>query len=156
MVKIGSLSRIIPPFLQAETGQEWVVTLRFLVKRGDFKIKALADQLNLKPFREASRPVLSNAERLTFGPARGSTEEIIVTVHSHDDVATDTFDAFLVRAAVSYQKAFGNLTETTTSTIPAEVLADAAAIAAEGLPPGWRVITTQTDLKAKPKKRPKL
>ncbi len=52
---------------------------------------------------------------------------------------------------MSYQKAF-NLT----GAISPEVLADALAIATEGAPPGWRVITAPTAERSKVKRRPKL
>ena len=151
VVKVRGLAGALPPFLQAQTGQEWILTLRFLVKRGDFKLKALAEQLNLKPFYAGAKPVLSNAERITFGEVLGGTEEVILTVHSADELATEAFDAFLVKAAVSYQKAFG-----LASSIPDEALADAHASAAEGMPPGWRVITNDPESIPKAKRRPKL
>ena len=149
MVKVGPATAGAPPFLQAVTANEWVVTLRFLVKRGDFNPITLARQLDLAPFYESARPVLSNAERLAFTPARGGVEEILITAHSAADLATDAFDAFLVRAAVSYQKAFDGKPRL----VSAESLADAAAIAAEGVPPGWRVITAATEASPRPKRR---
>ena len=152
VVKVAGTGKAAPAFLQALTGHEWVLTLRFLVKRGDFKVETLANQLNLRPFYESARPVLSIAERLTIAPARIGTEEVFITVHSLSDLTTEAFDAFLVKAAVSYQKTFG---DAGSRTISPEILADAAAIAAEGLPPGWRVVTAETQLTPKAKPKPK-
>ena len=150
VVKLRGLAEALPPFLQAQTGQEWIVTLRFLVKRGDFKLKATSEQLALKPFHTSKTPIFSHAERITFGEAFGGTEEIILTFHTVEDVATEAFDAFLVKAAVSYQKAFSLPAAT-----PDEVLADAFATAAEKTNPGWRAITLESQISSKPK-RPKL
>ena len=151
VVKVRGNTGALPPFLQAQTGNEWILTLRFLVKRGDFKPQALAEQLDLKPFYEGVRPVLSNARRVDLGEPLGRTDEIIVTVHAAEDLATDAFDAFLVKAALSYQKAFN-----VAGSISPEVLADAFAIANEGAAAGWRVITAPTAERSKAKRRPKL
>jgi len=151
VVKVNGTTATNPPFLQAQTGHEWILTLRFLVKRGEFKAAALADQLNLQPFHQASKPVLSDAERVSLGATRGGTQEVILTVHSFDDLDTAAFDAFLVRAALSYQKEFGLVT----GSISPEVLADAFAIATEGKPPGWTVITAKSEVIRKAKRRPK-
>ncbi len=150
VVKVGSTSPVTPAFLQAQTGHEWILTLRFLVKRGAFKLDVLQEQLGLRPFLKSPKPVLSNAERVSFGMTFGGAQEILITVHSHDDLATDAFNAFLVKAAVSYQKTFG-LDEAILSD---EALADAAAIQAESaLPPGWKVVTAPTRPKLDKKKR---
>ena len=59
----------------------------------------------LAPFHEGARPVLSDAERITFGEPQGGFQEVILTGHAFEDFETDAFDAFLVKAAVSYLKA---------------------------------------------------
>ena len=118
-----------PPFLQAQTGHEWVLTLRFTVKRNAFKPETLARQLNLAPFHEARRPVLSDAERLSFGEPKGGFQEVVLTCHALEEVATDAFDAFLVKAAVSYQNA-----------VRTEGPDEVEAIVAQDAP-GWKEIT---------------
>ncbi len=130
LVKVAGPGKDDPPFLQAVTGHEWVLTLRFLVRRNAFHAEALARQLALTPFHEAKRPVLSDAERITIAEGRGGFQEVTITAHHAAEFETDAFDAFLVKAAVSYQKA-------------ARVEPDEQAEAAAGLAdaPGWKVIT---------------
>jgi excinuclease ABC subunit A len=118
-----------PAFFQATTGNEWVVTLRFTVTRNTFKPEALRDQLRLTPFHEGPTPVLSDAERLTVASGKGGTQEVVLTCHAADEVETDAFDAFLVKAAVSYLKA-----------IQAEASEEIDAAVAEDAP-GWKEIT---------------
>ncbi|WP_435020602.1 excinuclease ABC subunit UvrA [Tundrisphaera sp. TA3] len=130
VVKVGGTSADAPPFLQAQTGGEWILTLRFTVKRNAFHLDALSSQLKLTPFHEAKRPVLSDAERIAIAPAKGATQEVVITCHSLDEVATDAFDAFLVKAAVSYRKAV--------ESADADVEIDG--VAAEDAP-GWQVVT---------------
>ncbi len=138
VVKVAGPGRDDPPFLQALTGHEWIVTLRFTVKRNAFKPETLAAHLHLAPFHEGARPVLSDADRIAFGEPRGAFQEVILTAHAFDELDTDAFDAFLVKAAVSYLKA-----------IQGEASEEANAAVAEAAP-GWKVIT-----KPKPRRKVK-
>ena len=128
VVRVSSPAPDAPPFLQVQTGHEWVVTLRFTVKRNAFKPETLAAQLKLAPFHEGSRPVLSDADRIAFGEPKGAFQEVILTAHAFEEIDTDAFDAFLVKAAVSYLK-----------TVNCEASAEATAAVAEDAP-GWKTI----------------
>ena len=141
LVRVGTDDPNQPPFFLAQTGHEWVVTLRFLVKRGTFKPEVLTRLLNLNPFYESSTPILSTAERVSLGDLHGLMQEVVLTTHSADDLATDAFDAFLVQAAISYQRAYG-----VTNTNP---IADDSPTT-----PGWKVLPPP-EPKAKPKAKPK-
>ncbi len=138
-VKVPGPGASDPPFFVAQTGHEWVVTLRFTVRRNAFNPKALAAQLRLPPFHEGPKPVLSDLDRLTFGEPRGATQEVIIAAHALAELETDAFDAFLVKAAVSYQKAFQG--ETTDDAHPDPTAEEA---------PGWQVVTKATP---KPKRK---
>ena len=131
VVRVPAPDNATPPFFQAQTGHEWVLTLRFTVKRNAFKPETLAKQLRLAPFHEARKPVLSDAERISFGEPKGGFQEIVLTCHALEEVETDAFDAFLVKAAVSYQNAArGGVSEE----LDAAVAQDA---------PGWKKITNK-------------
>jgi excinuclease ABC subunit A len=91
-------------FLQATTGHEWIVTLRFLVGRNTFQQPALEKQLKLTPFSESSIPVLSDSPRVTVSNGRGPIQEVIITSHVAADLETPGFDAFLARAVKSFQR----------------------------------------------------
>jgi excinuclease ABC subunit A len=129
VVKLPGLKADDPPFLQAQTSHEWILTLRFLVKRNAFKLETLSKQLQLAPFHQARKPVLSDAERITIGEPKGLFQEVILTCHALEELETDAFDAFLVKAAVSYQNA-----------IKSEADEEAEAAIAEETP-GWKVVT---------------
>jgi excinuclease ABC subunit A len=131
VVKVAGPEPADPPFLQAQTGHEWVLTLRFTVKRGAFTLEALRKQLSLTPFHEGKRPVLSDAERITLAEPRGATQEVIITAHALDELATDAFDAFLVKAAISYQKATRGVDDPATDANLTDT-------------PGWTVVTKST------------
>jgi excinuclease ABC subunit A len=101
VVRVAGPEPDSPPFFEATTGHEWVVTLRFRVPRNTFKPADLAAQLRLTPFAEGPVPVLSDAERLAVANARGAGQEITITCHSAADLETPGFDAFLGRAIAS-------------------------------------------------------
>ena len=143
LVRVGSLNPSDPPFFLAQTGHEWVVTLRFLVKRGTFKAEALTRLLGLVPFYESPTPILSTADRVSLGDIHGAMQEVVLTTHHAANLNTDAFDAFLVQAAISYQRACG-----VANSIPTE----------SATPPGWKVLPApepKAKAKAKPKRQAK-
>jgi len=129
VVTVAGANKSDPPFFRAVTGHEWIVTLRFTVRRNAFKPETLAAQLRLAPFHEGARPVLSDAPRVAIADPRGATQEVTLTAHALADLETDAFDAFLVKAAVSYQKTFQG-----------EASEEAEAAVAEDAP-GWKMVT---------------
>ena len=88
-----------PPFFEASTGQEWVLTLRFRVANGPFSASALTEELGLEPFDSLAVPVRSDASRVSTRPVGGGYREVVLTLHGLDEIETDAFDAFLRRAA---------------------------------------------------------
>ncbi len=96
-----------PPFFEAQTGHEWIVTLRFRADRGTFKQAALESRLGLRPFHEGGMPVLSDAPRVKVSTVRG-LQEIEITAHSAEDVETSAFADFLEEAAESYLDVMGS------------------------------------------------
>ena len=101
VVKVGSPDDEMPPFLEAFTGHEWIITLKFLVKAGTFRAEALEKQLGLLPFSESPKPVLSDSARLAVGVVRGVGQEVTLTYHLAEDVRTAGFDEFLGQAAAA-------------------------------------------------------
>jgi excinuclease ABC subunit A len=101
IVRIDAPGEEPSPFFQAQTGHEWVVTLRFFVPANTFKPSALETQLGLTPFDAGPTPVLSDAPRLMVTAGRGRMQEIAITCHSAEDLMTSGFDAFLARAVAA-------------------------------------------------------
>jgi excinuclease ABC subunit A len=103
-VRISGPAPAAPLFFQAMTGSEWTITLRFFVARNTFKPEALKSQLRLTPFHASATPVLSDAERISFGPGKAGMLEVAITAHAAAELETPAFDAFLERAVASYQR----------------------------------------------------
>ncbi len=142
MVKVAGPRQVGPPFFQARTGHEWVLTLRFLVRRNAFQADVLARQLALAPFHEAGARSSATPSGSPWASPGGRSRRSSITAHAADELATDAFDAFLVKAAVSYQKALK---------IEPNPDAELAADLAES--PGWKVVTPEN---FDPKPRPNL
>jgi excinuclease ABC subunit A len=104
VVKIAGPEAGDRPFFQASTGNEWVVTLRFLVPRNTFQKAPLARSLALIPFHESPTPVLCDLDRLSVVHGKGGHQEVTITCHAAADVETPEFDAFLARAVASYRR----------------------------------------------------
>jgi excinuclease ABC subunit A len=85
-------------FLEAATGHEWVLTLRWQVPRNTFKAQTLQTALKLTPFHEISPPVLSDAARIKVANTKQGTQEVVITAHLADELETDAFIEFLEQA----------------------------------------------------------
>jgi excinuclease ABC subunit A len=95
-VRVPGADPGLPAFLEALTGQEWVLTLRFRVPRRTFALESLARNLKLPPFSESSPPVPSEARRLeVIELPRKLGQEVTITVHAASDLQTEGFARFL-------------------------------------------------------------
>ncbi|HEY2157888.1 MAG TPA: excinuclease ABC subunit A, partial [Isosphaeraceae bacterium] len=101
VVKVAAKTEKGRPFLRAHTCNEWTLRLDFSVRRNTFKLAALERSLGLKPFHELPTPVLSDAPRIEVRD-EGPAQEVTITCHGFDEVATKGFDEFLKRAVDSH------------------------------------------------------
>jgi excinuclease ABC subunit A len=101
VVKVAAKAEKGRPFLRLHTCNEWTVRLDFSVRRNTFKLSALERSLGLKPFHELPTPVLSNAPRIEVRD-EGPAQEVTITCHSFDEIATKGFDDFLKLAVDSH------------------------------------------------------
>ena len=102
VVKISGSRAKSEVFFTANTGHEWVLTLKFRVPPNTFKDAAIKASLKLDPFYLATPPILSNAQRVTLKNERGVYQDVIITAHA-DDLASEAFDAFLLKAINAYE-----------------------------------------------------
>ncbi|MGE3819656.1 MAG: excinuclease ABC subunit UvrA [Isosphaeraceae bacterium] len=114
LVKIAGRGKGSPVFLTAMTGHEWILTLKFRTARNALSQRDVAQALGLRPFHEASPPVLSDSPRVSVQFFPGGMQEVVVTV-STDDLDTPSFDAFLVRALNAFRRIGGGVELVTAS-----------------------------------------
>ncbi len=92
-------------FLHAQTGDEWLLTLKFRVKKGTFDELTLQKQLPLKPLDQLDElPVYGRGDRVKVKNLKGPFQEITITVHWAREIDTPQFQKFLTAAVDSYGK----------------------------------------------------
>ncbi|MGQ0636162.1 MAG: excinuclease ABC subunit UvrA [Planctomycetaceae bacterium] len=127
-------------FLHALTGDEWLLTLRFRVKRNTFHEDRLAAALDLKPLDDLDElPVYGRGPRVRVKNLKGPWQEVTVTVHWRREIDTPAFRQFLGSALRSYldqtRAAPLNLNDLT----PWKVLGKKWHLSRKGFPSGKRV-----------------
>ena len=103
IVKISALRDKGEVFFTANTGSEWVLTLKFRVPKGSFQESRVKSALKLDPFIMSSTPILSNADRVVVKNDRGFYQDIFITAHQ-DDLTEEAFDNFLAEAVRAFGK----------------------------------------------------
>jgi excinuclease ABC subunit A len=90
-------------FLHAQTGDEWLLTLKFRVKKNSFDQAALSRRLDLKPIDDLDElAVYGRGERVRVKNLKGPWQEITVTVHWRREIDTPEFRQFLPQAVAAY------------------------------------------------------
>jgi excinuclease ABC subunit A len=103
IVEVAHQSRTGGWFLHAETGDEWLLSLKFRVKKGTFDEDDLIRRLNLKPVDELDElPIYGRGERVRAKNLKGPFQEVTVTVHWRKEIETPAFQQFLQEAVSSY------------------------------------------------------
>jgi len=92
-------------FLHALTGDEWLLTLKFRVRRNRFKQDALRQQIPLKNLDDLDElPIYGRSKRLRVRNLKGPWQEISLTVHWQHEIETDGFREFLKTAVASFRE----------------------------------------------------
>ncbi len=90
-------------FLHAQTADEWLLTLKFRVKKGTFDEATLQKQLPLKPLDQLDElPVYGRGDRVKVKNLKGPFQEVTITVHWLREIDTPAFQKFLTTAINSY------------------------------------------------------
>ena len=105
VVEVMSADKAGGWFLHAQTGDEWLLTLKFRVKKGTFDEAALQKQLPLKPLDQLDElPVYGRGDRVKVKNLKGPFQEITITVHWAREIDTPAFQKFLAAACNSYRQ----------------------------------------------------
>ena len=92
-------------FLHALTGDEWLLSLKFRVKKNTFSQSALSSRLNLTPVDDLDEiPIYGRAERVRVKNLKGPWQEITISVHWRKEIDTPEFRRFLTEARDGFLK----------------------------------------------------
>ncbi len=103
VVEVGGPDKLAGWFVHALTGDEWVLTVKFRVKRQLFDEAELAEALGLEDFDDLDDiPVYGRAPRVRVKHAKGIWDEVTLALHASADVATPAFEEFFTKARKSF------------------------------------------------------
>ncbi|MDA1211813.1 MAG: excinuclease ABC subunit UvrA, partial [Planctomycetota bacterium] len=103
VVEITGTSRTKDWFLHALTGDEWMLTLKFRVKRQTFNEEELRQKLHLKPWDDLDEiPIYGRVPRVRVKNLKGPWQEVTLAVHWFNEIETPEFHEFLEQAMKSF------------------------------------------------------
>jgi excinuclease ABC subunit A len=140
MVEMAAAEQKDGWFFHALTGDEWLLTLKFRVRRNEFRQEELESQLALQSLDDLDElPIYGRSGRVRVKNDKGPWQEVTLTVHWLREIDTLAFTRFLLRAVESYlqqvRQAALNLEDLT----PWKVLGRKWHLSRKGFPSGKRV-----------------
>ncbi len=103
VVEVTSASATGTWFMHALTGDEWLLTLRFRVRRNTFREEELQAALALRNLDDLDElPVYGRADRVRVKNLKGPWQEVTLTVHWLREIDTPAFRKFLDEAIRSH------------------------------------------------------
>ncbi len=127
-------------FLHALTGDEWLLTLKFRVRKKSFDQEQLARKLNLKSLDDIDElPVYGRGERVRVKNLKGPWQEVTITVHWLREIDTPAFREFLEQAREAYFAQIDQAALKPGDLTPWKVLGRKWHLSRKGFPSGKRV-----------------
>jgi excinuclease ABC subunit A len=127
-------------FLHAQTGDEWLLVLKFRVKKNSFNEELLARRLALKSLDDLDElPVYGRGDRVRVKNLKGPWQEVTITVHWLREIETPAFDDFLKKAVEAFLPQARVATVNPTELMPWTVLGRKWHVSRKGFPSNKRV-----------------
>jgi excinuclease ABC subunit A len=127
-------------FFHSHTGDEWILKLIFRVPKNTFTQAELSSRLRLTSFDHIDEiPVYGRGDRVRVKNIKGPWQEITVTTHNRDDVATPEFQKFLDDACRAFLGEAKRATQNPADLMPWKVLGKKWHLMRKGFPSGKRV-----------------
>ncbi len=127
-------------FLHAETGDEWLLDLKFRVKRSAFDEEQLGRALALKRVDDLDElAVYGRGERVRAKNLKGPFQEVVITVHWKREIETPAFRDFLKKAVKSYLSQVQSVAANPAELMPWKILGQKWHLSRKGFPSNKRV-----------------
>ena len=124
-------------FLHAETGHQWLLTLKFRVAKRTFERGRLVSRLDLKPLNELhDLPVYGSEPRVKCRQLRGPWQEVVLRVHNWEEVDRPEFWEFLETAVSGFQKFAARKEQSPDDVMPWKVMGRKWHFSRKGFQPG--------------------
>ncbi len=140
VVEVSAKTKSAGWFLHAMTADEWLLTLKFRVKKNQFKQPELNARLGLKPVEDIDDiPVYGRGPRVRVRNLKGPWQEVSVTVHWLEEINTPEFWEFLDEARESFAGKVEQTKLKPSDLTPWKVLGRKWHLSRKGFPSGKRV-----------------
>jgi excinuclease ABC subunit A len=127
-------------FLHAMTGEEWLLTLKFRVRRNTFRQDELRQRLCLKPLDDIDElPVYGRSDRVRAKNLKGPWQEVSITIHWFKEIDTPAFREFLREAYESFLGQFNKAKLNLADLTPWKMLGRKWHLSRKGFPSNKRV-----------------
>ena len=128
-------------FLHALTGDEWLLTLKFRVRRNTFKQDHLSSRLALKSLDDIDElPIYGRSGRVRVRNLKGPWQEVTVSVHWQREIDTSEFRSFLNEACESFRRKAEQTKLNPADLMPWKVLGRKWHLSRKGFPSSKRVL----------------
>jgi excinuclease ABC subunit A len=129
-------------FFHGLTGQEWLVTLVFRVKRNAFNSSALEQSLGIRPLNDSPElgvRAYGNDPRVWAMNHKGPWQSAVMKVHALREIDTPAFRSFLKEAVASFQSTVQRLETKPEDLMPWKINGERWHLSEKGFPPGKKV-----------------
>ena len=134
-------------FFHALTGDEWLLTLKFRVKKNTFNEVDLSEQLGLREVDDIDElAVYGRSRRVRVKNLKAPWQEVSVTVHWLSDIETEAFRTFMQKAIASFMAHPAQSNSKPEDVMPWKVLGRKWHLSRKGFPSGKRVAWTADTL----------
>lgn len=126
-------------FFHALTADEWLLNLKFRVKKKTFDLSTLRKRFPLKPLDQIDElPVYKRSERIRVRNTKGPWQEVTVAVHWLKEIETPEFRKFLDEAKKSFLSEVNKQKLDPESLMPWKVLKRGWHVSRKGFPANKR------------------
>ncbi len=141
IVEVTNREKVGGWFLHADTGDEWLLGLKFRVKRSAFDEDQLGRSLKLQRVDDLDElAVYGRGERVRVKNQKGPFQEVVVTVHWKREIETPAFREFLKQAAKSYLSQVETAALNPAELTPWKLLKQKWHLSRKGFPSNKRVV----------------
>ena len=131
-------------FLHAVTGDEWLLTLKFRIRRNTFRQEELSRRLDLKPLDDIDElPVYGRSQRVRVRNMKGPWQEVTISVHWLNEIDKPAFEEFHREARESFLGLINKSKLNPADLMPWKVLGRKWHLVRKGFPSGKRVVWKQ-------------
>jgi excinuclease ABC subunit A len=140
VVEIAGAQKGLGWFCHMHTAMEWLVRLVFSVGKDTFQQDDLEESLAIPTLNDTPGvEIYSNEPRVHVANRKGAWQHVWMLVHRLSEIQTPAFEAFLRKAATSFQQQVKQIQTKPEDVMPWKVNGERWHLGDKGFPPGQKV-----------------